>query len=77
MKKLKDYLRLKDYIDKNVWVYTYNNMGEKVLLFSNKAKILNFTLGFTFLDCEVSNVKLTYFNDEIEIIINYRGMNNV
>lgn len=48
-------------------------MGEKVLLFSNKAKILNFTLGFTFLDCEVSNVKLPYFNDEIEIIINYRG----
>lgn len=73
MEKLKDYLRLKDYIDKNVWVYTYNNMGEKVLLFSNKAKILNFTLGFTFLDCEVSNVKLAYFNDEIEIIINYRG----
>lgn len=48
MEKLKDYLRFKEYINKNVWVYTYNNMGEKVLLFGNKAKILNYTLVFTF-----------------------------
>lgn len=80
MEKLKDYLRAKDYINKYVWVYTYNNTGGKVLLFSNKAKILNSTLGFTFLDCEVSNVKTSYLSDnefnkcdEIDIIINYRG----
>lgn len=71
MEKLKDYLRFKEYINKNVWVYTYNNMGEKVLLFVNKAKILNYTLGFTFLDCEVVNVNVEF--DEIDIIINYRG----
>lgn len=71
MEKLKDYLRFKEYINKNVWVYTYNNMGEKVLLFGNKAKILNYTLGFTFLDCEVVNVNVEF--DEIDIIINYRG----
>lgn len=71
MKTLKDYLRFKDYINKNVWVYTYNKMGEKVLLFGNKAKILNYTLGFTFLDCEVVNVNVEF--DEIDIIINYRG----
>lgn len=71
MEKLKDYLRFKEYINKNVWVYIYNNMGEKVLLFGNKAKILNYTLGFTFLDCEVLNVNVEF--DEIDIIINYRG----
>lgn len=71
METLKDYLRFKDYISKNVWVYTYNKMGEKVLLFNNKAKILNYTLGFTFLDCEVVNVNVEF--DEIDIIINYRG----
>lgn len=71
MKTLKDYLRFKDYINKNVWVYTYNKMGEKVLLFGNKAKILNYTLGFIFLDCEVVNVNVEF--DEIDIIINYRG----
>lgn len=71
MERLKDYLRFKDYINKNVWVYTYNSMGEKVLLFSNKGKILNYTLGFTFLDCEVVNVNVEF--DEIDIIINYRG----
>lgn len=71
METLKDYLRFKDYINKNVWVYTYNKMGEKVLLFGNKAKILNYTLGFTFLDCEVVNVDVNF--DEIDIIINYRG----
>lgn len=71
METLKDYLRIKDYINKNVWVYTYNKMGEKVLLFGNKAKILNYTLGFTFLDCEVVNVNIEF--DEIDIIINYRG----
>lgn len=67
METLKDYLRFKDYINKNVWVYTYNKMGEKVLLFGNKAKILNYTLGFTFLDCEVVNVNIEF--DEIDIII--------
>lgn len=72
METLKDYLRFKDYINKNVWVYTYNKMGEKVLLFGNKAKILNYTLGFTFLDCEVVNVNIEF--DEIDIIINYRGI---
>lgn len=71
MEKLKDYLRFKDYINKNVWVYTYNIKGEKVLLFGNRAKVLNYTLGFTFLDCEVSNVNVEF--DEIDIIINYRG----
>lgn len=80
MEKLKDYLRAKEYCNKNVWVYTYNKHGEKVPLFGNKAKILNFTLGFTFLDCEVVNVDVSYINsgklneiDEIDIIINYRG----
>lgn len=48
MELLKDYLRAKEYCDKYVWVYTYNKHGEKVLLFSNKGKILNQTLGFTF-----------------------------
>ena len=71
MKLLKDYLRTKEYCNKNVWVYTYNKMGEKVLMFGNKAKILNYTLGFTFLDCEVVNVNIEF--DEIDIIINYRG----
>lgn len=71
METLKDYLRFKDYINKNVWVYTYNKTGEKVLMFGNKAKILNYTLGFTFLDCEVVNVNVEF--DEIDIIINYRG----
>lgn len=47
MELLKDYLRAKEYCDKYVWVYTYNKHGEKVLLFSNKGKILNQTLGFT------------------------------
>lgn len=73
MELLKDYLRAKEYCNKYVWVHTYNKHGEKVLLFYNKAKILNQTLGFTFLDCEVVNVKLPYFNDEIDIRINYRG----
>lgn len=80
MERLKDYLRAKEYCNKNAWVYTYNKHGEKVLLFGNKAKILNFTLGFTFLDCEVVNVDVSYINsgklneiDEIDIIINYRG----
>lgn len=71
MKLLKDYLRTKEYYNKNVWVYNYNKMGEKVLMFGNKAKILNYTLGFTFLDCEVVNVNIEF--DEIDIIINYRG----
>lgn len=71
MEKLKDYLRLRKYSNINVWVYTYNNNGEKVLLFGNKGKILNYTLGFTFLDCEVSNVIEVF--GEIDIIINYRG----
>ena len=73
MGKLKNYLREKEYCNKYVWVYTYNKHGEKVLLFDNKASILNQTLGFTFLDCEVVNVELSYLNDEIDIIINYRG----
>lgn len=73
MELLKDYLRAKEYCDKYVWIYTYNKHGEKVLLFNNKASILNQTLGFTFLDCEVVNVELSYLNDEIDIIINYRG----
>lgn len=73
MELLKDYLRAKEYCDKYVWAYTYNKHGEKVLLFNNKASILNQTLGFTFLDCEVVNVELSYLNDEIDIIINYRG----
>lgn len=70
---LKDYLRTKEYCDKYVWVYTYNKYGEKVLLFNNKASILNQTLGFTFLDCEVVIANLTYLNIDIDIIINYRG----
>lgn len=80
MELLKDYLRAKEYCNKYVWVYTYNKHGEKVLLFDNKAKILNSTLGFTFLDCEVSNIETSYLSDnefnkcdEIDIIINYRG----
>lgn len=73
MELLKDYLRAKEYCNKYAWVYTYNKHGKKVLLFGNKAKILNQTLGFTFLDCEVSFAKLTCLNDEIDIIINYRG----
>lgn len=80
MKNLKYYLRLKRYSDTYVNVYTYDNMGEKVHLFGNKAKILNLTLGFTFLDCDVSNVKIYYMtvNDinqiyALDIIINYRG----
>ena len=67
MGKLKNYLRAKEYCNKNVWVYTYNKHGEKVLLFGNKGKILNYTLGFTFLDCEVVNVNIEF--DEIDIII--------
>lgn len=67
MELLKDYLRAKEYCNKNVWVYTYNKHGEKVLLFGNKGKILNYTLGFTFLDCEVVNVNIEF--DEIDIII--------
>lgn len=73
MELLKDYLRAKKYCNKYVWVYTYNKNGKKVLLFHSKAKILNQTLGFTFLDCEVSNAKIMYLIDEIDIIINYRG----
>nr|UWD67622.1 MAG: hypothetical protein [Bacteriophage sp.] len=79
MELLKDYLRAKEYCNKYVWIYTYNKQGKKVLLFDNKAKILNQTLGFTFLDCEVSDVKTSYLSDnelnkydEIDIIINYR-----
>lgn len=71
MERLKDYLRAKEYCDKYVWVYTYNKHGKKVLLFNNKGKILNLTLGFTFLDCDVSNVNVEF--DGIDIIINYRG----
>lgn len=71
MEKLKEYLRLKEYSDAWVRVYTYNNLGKKVFLFGNKAKILNLTLGFTFLDCDVSSVVVEL--DEIDIIINYRG----
>ena len=67
MELLKDYLRAKEYCNKNVWVYTYNKHGEKALLFGNKGKILNYTLGFTFLDCEVVNVNIEF--DEIDIII--------
>lgn len=67
MELLKDYLRAKEYCNKNVWVYTYNKHGEKVLLFGNKGKILNYTLGFTFLDSEVVNVNIEF--DEIDIII--------
>lgn len=80
MELLKDYLRAKEYCNKYVWVYTYNKHGEKVLLFNNKASILNQTLGFTFLDCEVANIDISYSSndnlnkcDEIDIIINYRG----
>lgn len=79
MELLKDYLRAKEYCNKYAWVYTYNKHGEKVLLFDNKASILNKTLGFTFLDCEVVNIELSYLNgdnlnkcDEIDITINYR-----
>lgn len=67
MELLKDYLRAKEYCNKNVWVYTYNKHGEKVLLFGNKGKILNYTLGFTFLDCEVLNISI--YCNEIDIII--------
>lgn len=71
MEKLKDYLRFKEYSDAWISVYTYNNLGKKVFLFGNKAKVLNLTLGFTFLDCDVSNANIEF--DEIDIIINYRG----
>lgn len=73
MELLKDYLRTKEYYNKYVWVYTYNKLGKKVVLFGNKGKILYQTLGFTFLNCEVSYAELTCLNDEIDIIINYRG----
>lgn len=73
MELLKDYLRAKEYCDKYVWVYTYNKHGKKVVLFGNKGEILYQTLGFTFLNCEVSYAELTYLYDEIDIIINYRG----
>lgn len=73
MELLKNYLRAKEYCNKYVWVYTYNKHGKKVLLFHNKAKILNQTLGFQFLDCKVLVAKFTYLIDEIDIIINYRG----
>lgn len=76
MERLKDYLRAKEYRNKYVWVYTYNKHGKKVLLFDNEAKILNFTLGFTFLDCEVLNISIYHLSDnefskcnEIDIII--------
>ena len=36
MGKLKNYLRAKEYCNKNVWGYTYDKHGEKVLLFGNK-----------------------------------------
>lgn len=71
MEKLKEYLRLKEYSDAWVRVYTYNKLGRKVFLFGNKAKVLNLTLGFTFLDCDVLNVNVEF--DGIDIIINYRG----
>lgn len=70
---LKEYLRAKEYCNNYVWIYAYNKHGKKVLLFYNKASILNQTLGFTFLDCEVLVIKFTYLIDEIDIIINYRG----
>lgn len=69
MELLKDYLRTKEYCNKYVWVYTYNKLGKKVVLFGNKGKILYQTLGFTFLNCEVSYAELTCLNDEIDIII--------
>lgn len=67
MKLLKDYLRAKEYSDAWVRVYTYNNLDKKVFLFGNKAKVLNLSLGFTFLDCDVSSVVVEL--DEIDIII--------
>lgn len=67
MKKLKEYLRLKEYSDVWVRVYTYNNLGKKVFLFGNKAKILNLSLGFAFLDSEVLNISI--YCNEIDIII--------
>lgn len=67
MEKLKDYLRLKEYSDAWVRVYTYNNLGKKVFLFGNKAKVLNLSLGFTFLDSEVLNISI--YCNEIDIII--------
>lgn len=76
MELLKDYLRAKEYCNKYAWVYTYNKHGEKVLLFDNKASILNKTLGFTFLDSEVLNISIYHPSDnefskcnEIDVII--------
>lgn len=67
MEQLKEYLRLKEYSDAWVRVYTYNNLGKKVFLFGNKAKVLNLSLGFAFLDSEVLNISIYY--NEIDIII--------
>lgn len=67
MEQLKEYLRLKEYSDAWVRVYTYNNLGKKVFLFGNKAKVLNLSLGFTFLDSEVLNISI--YCNEIDIII--------
>mgnify|MGYP001179508850 CR=1 FL=1 len=76
MEKLKDYLRFEEYSDEWVRVYTYNNLGKKVFLFGNKAKVLNLSLGFAFLDSEVLNVIVCHPSDctfsecdEIDIII--------
>jgi hypothetical protein len=76
MEKLKDYLRLKEYSDAWVRVYTYNNLGKKVFLFGNKAKVLNLSLGFAFLDSEVLDISIYHQNNnefskcnEIDIII--------
>ena len=59
-----------------VWVYTYNKYGKKVFLFGNKAKVLNLSLGFAFLDSEVLNISIYHPSDnefskcnEIDIII--------
>lgn len=76
MEQLKEYLRLKEYSDAWVRVYTYNNLGKKVFLFGNKAKVLNLSLGFAFLDSEVLNISIYHPSDnefskcnEIDIII--------
>ena len=76
MEQLKEYLRLKEYSNAWVRVYTYNNLGKKVFLFGNKAKVLNLSLGFAFLDSEVLNINIEIPNDnefskcnEIDIII--------
>lgn len=63
MKLLKDYLRAKEYCDAWVRVYTYNNLDKKVFLFGNKAKVLNLSLGFAFLDSEVLNISIYHPND--------------